>query len=51
MNVSGIQRISSTGNTNDSQEVGVINPTRAPYNPLNLATRDSRLPPASPEHQ
>ncbi len=28
----------STGNTKDSQEVGVVNPTRAPYNPLNLAT-------------
>jgi hypothetical protein len=28
----------TTGNTLDSQEVGVINPTRSPYNPLNLST-------------
>jgi len=28
----------SSGNTKDSQETGVINPTRAPYNPLNLPT-------------
>jgi hypothetical protein len=28
----------TTGNTKDSQEVGVINPYDAPYNPLNLAT-------------
>jgi len=28
----------TTGNTDDSQEVGVINPYSAPYNPLKLAT-------------
>jgi hypothetical protein len=28
----------TTGNATDSQEVGVVNPTRAPYNPLNLPT-------------
>lgn len=27
----------TTGNTDDSQEVGVINPFNSPYNPLNLA--------------
>jgi hypothetical protein len=38
MNVIEFEAFRSTGNTKDSQEVGVINPTRAPYNPLNLST-------------
>ena len=38
MNVIEYNLFRFVGNTDDSQEVGVINPTRAPYNPLNLAT-------------
>lgn len=38
MNVVEFNLFRSTGNTDDSQEKGVINPTRSPYNPLNLAT-------------
>jgi hypothetical protein len=37
-NVAEFTLFRTTGNTDDSQEVGVINPTRSPYNPLNLAT-------------
>jgi hypothetical protein len=38
MNVIEFEAFRSTGNTDDSQEVGVINPTRSPYNPLDLNT-------------
>jgi hypothetical protein len=38
MNVIEFDAFRSTGNTDDSQEAGVIDPTRAPYNPLELAT-------------
>lgn len=37
-NVVEFTEFRTTGNTNDSQEVGVINPTRSPYNPLDLGT-------------
>jgi len=37
MNTTEYTLFRTTGNTSDSQEKGVINPTRAPYNPLNLA--------------
>jgi len=37
MNTTEYTTFRTTGNVNDSQEVGVINPTRSPYNPLNLA--------------
>ncbi len=37
MNTTEFSVFRTTGNTKDSQETGVINPTRAPYNPLNLA--------------
>lgn len=37
-NVVEFNEFRTTGNTSDSQEVGVVNPTRAPYNPLNLPT-------------
>ena len=37
-NVVEFDEFRTTGNTSDSQEVGVVNPTRAPYNPLNLPT-------------
>lgn len=37
MNTTEFGLFRTTGNTTDSQEKGVINPTRAPYNPLNLA--------------
>jgi hypothetical protein len=37
MNTTEYSLFRTTGNTKDSQEVGIINPTRAPYNPLNLA--------------
>lgn len=36
MNTTEFTTFRTAGNTKDSQEVGVINPTRAPYNPLNL---------------
>jgi hypothetical protein len=36
MNTTEFSLFRTTGNTTDSQEKGVINPTRAPYNPLNL---------------
>jgi hypothetical protein len=38
MNVAEFTEFRSSGNTDDSQEVGVINPYDSPYNPLNLAT-------------
>jgi hypothetical protein len=37
MNTTEYSLFRTTGNTSDSQEKGIINPTRAPYNPLNLA--------------
>jgi hypothetical protein len=37
MNTTEYTTFRTTGNTTDSQEKGIINPTRAPYNPLNLA--------------
>jgi hypothetical protein len=37
-NVVEFQLFRTTGNSADSQETGVINPVRSPYNPLNLAT-------------
>ncbi len=37
-NVSEFTLFRTTGNTDDSQEVGVINPYDTPYNPLNLST-------------
>ena len=37
MNTTEFSLFRTTGNTKDSQETGVINPTRTPYNPLNLA--------------
>jgi len=37
MNTTEFSLFRTFGNTNDSQEKGVITPTRAPYNPLNLA--------------
>jgi hypothetical protein len=37
-NVVEFSEFRTTGNTADSQETGVINPVRAPFNPLNLAT-------------
>jgi ABC-type phosphate transport system substrate-binding protein len=37
MNTTEFSLFRTTGNTSDSQEKGVINPTRSPYNPLNLA--------------
>jgi len=37
MNTTEFNLFRSFGNTNDSQEVGVINPFNKPYNPLNLA--------------
>lgn len=37
MNTTEFNVFRTTGNTSDSQEKGVTNPTRAPYNPLNLA--------------
>jgi ABC-type phosphate transport system substrate-binding protein len=36
MNTTEYSLFRTTGNTMDSQEKGIINPTRAPYNPLNL---------------
>jgi hypothetical protein len=36
MNTTEFSLFRSFGNTDDSQEVGVINPTRSPYNPLDL---------------
>jgi hypothetical protein len=36
MNTAEFNLFRSTGNTNDSQEVGVVDPTRSGYNPLNL---------------
>jgi hypothetical protein len=36
MNTTEYSLFRTIGNTSDSQEKGVINPTRAPYNPLNL---------------
>jgi len=36
MNTTEYSVFRTTGNLNDSQEKGIINPTRAPYNPLNL---------------
>jgi hypothetical protein len=36
MNTTEYNVFRTTGNTSGSQETGVINPTRAPYNPLNL---------------
>lgn len=36
MNTTEFTTFRTTGNTSDSQEVGIINPTRSPYNPLNL---------------
>lgn len=36
MNTTEYTTFRTTGNVNDSQETGVINPTRSPYNPLNL---------------
>jgi hypothetical protein len=38
MNVVEFSLFRSSGNTDDSQEKGVINPLNSPYNPLNLAT-------------
>jgi hypothetical protein len=38
MNTTEFGLFRSDKNDDDSQEVGVTNPTRAPYNPLNLAT-------------
>src|SRR5208282_361676 len=38
MNVAEYTLFRSSGNTDDSQEVGVVNPTRTPYNALNLPT-------------
>jgi hypothetical protein len=38
MNVAEFDLFRSSGNTKDSQEVGVTNPTRSPYNPLSLST-------------
>jgi hypothetical protein len=38
MNVIEFDAFRSAGNTDDSQEKGVINPTQSPYNPLDLAT-------------
>lgn len=47
MNTTEYSLFRSTGTNTDSQENGVINPTRAPYNPLNLAcgsgTRQRRI--------
>jgi hypothetical protein len=37
MNTTEFTLFRTTGNTNDSQETGVINPVRSPYNPLNLS--------------
>jgi hypothetical protein len=37
MNTTEFSLFRTTGNTNDSQETGVINPVRSPYNPLHLA--------------
>jgi len=37
MNATEFTLFRTTGNVNDSQEKGIINPTRSPYNPLNLA--------------
>jgi hypothetical protein len=39
MNVIEYDAFRSSGNTDDSQEVGVVNPYNAPYNPLNLPTQ------------
>ena len=36
MNTTEYSLFRTTGNTSDSQEKGIVNPTRAPYNPLNL---------------
>ncbi len=36
MNTTEFNLFRSDGNSNDSQEVGVTNPTRSPYNPLQL---------------
>ena len=36
MNTTEFGAFRTTGNSTDSQEKGVINPSRAPYNPLNL---------------
>lgn len=41
MNTTEYSVFRSFGDSTDSQEVGVINPTRAPYNPLNLACTGS----------
>jgi hypothetical protein len=38
MNIAEFSLFRSAGNTSDSQEVGVTNPTRSPYNPLSLGT-------------
>jgi hypothetical protein len=38
MNVAEFDAFRSSGNTDDSQEKGVTNPTESPYNPLNLPT-------------
>jgi hypothetical protein len=37
-NVAEYTLFRTTGNTDDSQEKGVVNPLNTPYNPLNLAT-------------
>jgi ABC-type phosphate transport system substrate-binding protein len=37
MNTTEFSLFRTTGNTDDSQEKGIINPTRSPYNPLGLA--------------
>jgi hypothetical protein len=36
MNVTEFSVFRTVGNNTDSQETGVVNPTRSPYNPLNL---------------
>jgi hypothetical protein len=41
MNTTEFNVFRTLGNTSDSQEKGVVNPTRAPYNPLNLACTGS----------
>ena len=41
MNTTEFSLFRTTGNSHDSQEVGIVNPTRAPYNPLNLACNGS----------
>jgi len=41
MNTTEFTTFRTTGNTHDSQEVGVINPFNTPYNPLDLACTGS----------